>query len=77
MEKDNFDATLQTFKRRMPYQPFTIALVNGDRLEVDRPEALVVREGVAVYIGPGGVPSLFDHEGVTQIIGDLAGHSRS
>ena len=34
---------------------------------------LVVRDGVAVYIGPGGVPVLFDHEGVSQFIGDLMG----
>ncbi len=43
----------------------------GDRFEVDHPAALVVRDGVAVYIGPGGVPVLFDHEGVSQFIGDL------
>jgi hypothetical protein len=71
MEADNFDRTLNALKRRSPYRPFTVALVNGDRFEVDHPEALVVRDGVAVYIGAGGVPVLFDHEGVSQFIGDL------
>jgi hypothetical protein len=67
MEADNFDRTLDAFKRRSPFRPFTVALVNGDRFEVDHPGALVVRDGVAVYIGAGGVPILFDHEGVSQL----------
>lgn len=71
METDNFDRTLNAFRRRSPFRPFTVALVNGDRFEVDHPDALVVRDGVAVYIAAGGVPVLFDHEGVSQVIGDL------
>ena len=71
MDADNFDRTLSAFKRRSPFRPFTVALVNGDRFEVDHPDALVVRDGVAVYIGLGGVPVLFDHEGVNQFVGDL------
>ena len=77
MEIDNFDRTLYTFKRRTPFRPFTVALVNGDRFEVDHPDALVVRDGVAVYVGPGGVPVLFDHEGVSQVIGDLKGEANT
>ncbi len=77
METGNFDHILRTFKERKPYRPFTVALVNGDRFEVDHPDALVVRDGVAVYIGAGGVPVLFDHEGVGQFIGDLMGQSNT
>jgi hypothetical protein len=76
MQADNFDNTLNAFKRRSPFRPFTVVLVNGDRFEVDYPEALVVRDGVAVYIGAGGVPILFDHEGVSQFIGDLMERAR-
>jgi hypothetical protein len=32
-----------------------------------------MRNGVAVYIAAGGVPIIFDHEGVNQFIGDLMG----
>lgn len=71
MNVDNFDQTLTAFKRRSPYRPFTVALVNGDRFEVDFPDALLVRDGVAVYLQAGGVPIIFDHEGVNQFIGDL------
>src|SRR5687767_15108311 len=71
MEADNFNNTLTAFRRRVPFRPFTVTLVNGDRFEVDHPDALVIRDGVAVYIGPGGVPVLFDHQGVSQVVGDL------
>jgi len=71
MEADNFDRVLNTFKRRSPFRPFTVALVNGDRFEVDHPEAVVVRDGVAIYIAPGGIPVIFDREGVSQFSGDL------
>jgi len=77
MDRDIFDQTMHTFKHRKPFRPFTVALENGDRLEIDHPEALVLRDGIAMFAGPGGVPSVFDHEGVTRVIGDLAGqHSQ-
>jgi hypothetical protein len=75
MQADHFNNTLVAFKRRTPFRPFTVALVNGDRFEVDYPDALVVRDGVAIYIKPGGVPVIFDHEGVNQVIGDLMGEA--
>ena len=75
MQAENSDHILKTLKGRTPYRPFTVALVNGDRFEVDHPDALVVRDGVAVYIGAGGIPVLFDREGVGQFIGELMGQS--
>ena len=71
MEAANFEQSLNAFRRRSPFRPFTVALVNGDRFEVDYPDALLVRDGVAVYIAAGGVPVIFDHEWVSQLIGDL------
>lgn len=56
---------------RSPFQPFTIELVGGHKFEVDHRDALIVRDGVAVFLLPGGVPVWFDHEGVTQIAGDI------
>ena len=72
MDRDTFDNTIREFKYRSPYRPFTVAMVNGDRLEVDRPDALAIRDGVAIFAGPGGVPVIFDYEGVSQVIGDFA-----
>jgi hypothetical protein len=73
VETSHFDKTLLAFRRRVPFRPFTVVLANGDRFEVDLQDALVVRDGVAVFVGPGGVPVLFDHEGVAQVFGDLKG----
>lgn len=77
MEAENFDRTLIAMRDRTPYQPFTVVLVNGDRYEVDHAKAIVIRDGVAVYVMPGGAPVIFDHEGVSQVIGDLLGQPGS
>jgi hypothetical protein len=70
MTSERFDDSLQTLRRRVRFRPFTVELISGDRFEVDYPDALVVRDGVAVFVAPGGVPTLFDHEGVSQLIAD-------
>src|SRR6266446_6516144 len=70
MSPEHFERTLRAFQRRTPFRVFTVALVNGDRFQVDHPEALVLRDGVAVFIAPGGVPMLFDHESVSQLMGE-------
>jgi hypothetical protein len=75
MEREAFDNTLQLLTQRRPFRPFTVAMVNGDWVEVDFSNAIAFRDGTALYIAPGRVPVWFDHEGVTQVIGDLAGQS--
>lgn len=75
MDRETFDSTIRTFKYRKPFRTFTISLVNGERLEIDYPDALVVRDGVGLFAGPGGVPAVFDYEGVAQVVGDLANPS--
>ncbi len=37
-------------------------------IQIDHARALIVRDGAAVFLGPGGIPHLFDHESVNQII---------
>ena len=71
MTTDNFDHTLQAFRDRSPFRPFTVVLHSGRQFEVDH-RALVQRDGVAVFVGPGGIPVVFDHEGVEHFAGDLA-----
>lgn len=75
MLAETFDETLKALRGRTPYRPFTVVLVNGDRYEVDYPAALALRDGVAVYVAADGVPVIFDHEGVSQVIGDLMGQA--
>jgi hypothetical protein len=70
MKALNFEQTLRAFHQRTPSRPFTVELVSGNRFQVDHPEALVLRDGVAVFIAKGGMPVVFDHEGVSQVLGD-------
>jgi hypothetical protein len=68
MTPENFDQILGAMLSRDPFQIFTIELQSGKRFEIDHPRTTVYREGVAVFIAPGGVPVWFDHETVSQII---------
>jgi hypothetical protein len=75
MTAANFENTLQTFQQRAPFRPFTVVLITGRKVEVDHPGALVHRDGVALFVQPGGIPVVFDHEGVEAFVGDLAGNA--
>ncbi len=72
MTADHFEQLLEALQRRAPFHSFTVELVGGSRFEVDHPQAMVVRDGVAVYLQPGGVPVWFDHESVVHVVGDIA-----
>jgi hypothetical protein len=69
MTAANFTNILEGFRQLQPFRVVTVELHGGRRFEVDSPLALVVRDGVAVFLAPGGVPIWFDHESVNQIIG--------
>ena len=73
MDRDSFESTIRAFKRRNPFMPFTVALVDGNRFEIDYSDALAIRDGLASFLAPGRVPVFFDADAVSQIIGDLAG----
>lgn len=75
MTQERFEQLFNGLTERKPFHPYTVELVGGHQFEVDHPRAMVVRDGVAVYLRPGGVPVWFDHEGVTQIVGDIADKS--
>ena len=69
MTAENFDSLLRGLQLRRPFQVFTVELNGGDRFEVDHANAIVIRDGVAVFMAPGGIPHWFDHESLSQIIG--------
>jgi hypothetical protein len=75
MTAENFDRLLDALSQRTPFRMFAVELNGRRRFEVDHPRALVVRDGVAVFIAPGGFPIWFDHESVGQIVGAPAGES--
>jgi hypothetical protein len=75
MTVDNFEQVLQALRQHQPFRVFTVELHGGRRFEVDHLGALVVRDGVAVFLAPGGMPIWFDHESVNQIVGASASTS--
>ena len=68
MTEAHFDSFLIALLDRKPFRPFTVELIGGDRFEIDHPRATVVRDGVAIYVRPGGIPVHFDHDNVVQIV---------
>lgn len=70
MTSDNFEKTLQAYQRRRPFRSFLVRFVSGEHIEVDHPEAMVIRGGVGVYVSAAGVPTLFDHESVSEVVGE-------
>ncbi|MFI5454179.1 MAG: hypothetical protein ACHRXM_01890 [Isosphaerales bacterium] len=75
MTQENFDQVLDGLRQLQPFRVFTVELHGGRRFEIDHAGALVVRDGVAVFLAPGGIPIWFDHESVNQIIGAPASAS--
>ena len=69
MEKENFERLLRALSHRAPFRAYTVEFVNGERIEVDHPEALIVRGGVAVFLSSDGTPAWFDHLGVSRVVG--------
>lgn len=69
MTAEHFDGLLKALQSRKPFQFFAVELRGGERFEVDDPEALVVRDGVAVFLAAGGRPIWFNYENVTQVEG--------
>lgn len=69
MTAENFERILEGLRQLQPFRVFTVELNGGTRFEVDQPGALVARDGVAVFLAPGGVPIWFDHESVNRIVG--------
>jgi hypothetical protein len=72
MTAEHLERVVRAFQKRAPFRSFMVELVSGTRIEVDHLEALVLRGGVAVYLSATGVPTLFDHESVSQVT-DSAG----
>ena len=75
MTAEHFDKTLRAYQRRNPFRSFTVRFTSGEHIDIDHPEALVVRDGVGVFISPGGAPTLFDHESVSEVVGESSRRS--
>jgi hypothetical protein len=54
MDRDVFTGTIQAFKSRTPFRPFTVVTMSGSRQEVDHQDAIVVRDGMAIFAARAG-----------------------
>jgi hypothetical protein len=70
MTAKNFEKTMHAFQQRKPFRPFRIRFISGEHVDVYHPEAVVIRGGVAMYFDRQNVPTLFDHEGVSEVSGE-------
>ncbi|MFM9962001.1 MAG: hypothetical protein ACKV2Q_12335 [Planctomycetaceae bacterium] len=68
MPEAHFDQLLTELRDQQPFRIFAVTFLSGRRFEVDHPHALLVREGVAVFLAPGGIPIYFDHDSVNEVI---------
>jgi hypothetical protein len=67
MELANFERALRNFCRRKRFVPFHVQLTSGDRFLIPHPEALVIRDRLAVLIRPDGGYHAFDSDGVCPL----------
>jgi hypothetical protein len=75
MTADHFEKTLQAYQRREPFRSFRVRFVSGEHIDVDHSEAVVIRGGVGVYVSAKGVPTLFDHQSVSEVLGETGRRS--
>ena len=76
MTAEHFNKTLQAYQKRRPFRSFRVRFVSGEHIDIDHPEAVVIRAGVGVYVSADGVPTLFDHESVGEAGGETERRSR-
>lgn len=72
MTTDAFDIVLDELMDRKPFRVFTVVLKDGSRFEIDHPRATVLRDGIAIFLSPGGRPVWFDADSVLNIAGSPA-----
>jgi hypothetical protein len=58
MSAGNFDSILRLLAEKRPFTVFTVELNGGRRIEVDSPNAIVFRDGVAVFVARQWYPDL-------------------
>ena len=70
MDRNTFAETFTKHAFATPFQPFTVVMVNGDRVAIDRANAVAYRDGTGLFVAPNRTPHIFDCGCVAQIISD-------
>ena len=72
MNSESLKAALQTYLSQQPFHPFTLVMNDGTKLEIDSPLAVAFGKNLVFFLGPEGVPQIFNSESVNRVVGDLA-----
>ena len=72
MTAEQFDNVINLLCEERPFQPFTILLNDGMKVEIDHPRALVNRNGEAIMYVPGGKMLWFGSDSVSKIINAMS-----
>ena len=75
MDRESFERSLRACREHKPFRRFVVVMTDGAQLKVDRTDALAMRDGTGVFLSLGGVPNVFAHGEVAEIIADAAGQS--
>jgi hypothetical protein len=75
MTKKQFDESLRDLLRRRPFVPIEVALRDGKRFIIDRPDAVSTDGGSAGFIDADGEIHFFNSETVQEIGNSINGVS--
>jgi hypothetical protein len=69
MRQENFERVFQQLQALKPYQPLTLELVSGGRIEVNHPEALkIYPNGLLSCLSSTNTRSIFEVGSVVRIL---------
>lgn len=55
MTAEEFDQAIMVRGRRKPFQAYRIELTNGERIDIDRPHSVAIRNGIATCFAGGKI----------------------
>jgi hypothetical protein len=68
MTLQEFEIAYRSFARRRPFKPILVEVMSGDRVRISHPEALVRRNALLYFVGPGYHARLFASTSVCQLL---------
>ena len=68
MTPENFKLVLGEFLKRKAFEPFTLEMVSGSRVEVNHPEALTLYKHLVVCVSTSRCRTVFEYAGVVRFI---------
>ncbi len=67
MQREEMESELRTRRWAVPKKPYVIELINGERIEIDDPEAVAFDGGAGGFINAQGEPIDFECEEIVRI----------